>query len=85
MAFRLATALQPQGSSGGSAPRAGGPYTASPPSGNQLIPADDLGRAMVDVAVRPTRQPEALILENRDIRAMASPLTLSPELHPLRS
>jgi uncharacterized protein YbjT (DUF2867 family) len=39
---------------------------------NQVIPADDLGRAMVDVAVRPTRQPEALTLENRDIRAMAS-------------
>jgi uncharacterized protein YbjT (DUF2867 family) len=37
---------------------------------NQVIPADDLARAMVDVAVRETGKPGGLILENRDIRAM---------------
>ena len=37
---------------------------------NQVIPADDLGRAMVDVAVRGTAEREARIFENRDIRAM---------------
>jgi uncharacterized protein YbjT (DUF2867 family) len=37
---------------------------------NQVIRADDLARAMVDVAVRETREPEGLVLENRDIRAM---------------
>ncbi len=37
---------------------------------NQAIPADDLGRAMVDVAVRGTAEREARIFENRDIRAM---------------
>jgi uncharacterized protein YbjT (DUF2867 family) len=36
---------------------------------NQVIPADDLARAMVDVAVRETGKPGGLILENRDIRA----------------
>jgi uncharacterized protein YbjT (DUF2867 family) len=38
---------------------------------NQVIRADDLARAMVDVAVRRTGDPEGLILENRDIRIMA--------------
>src|ERR1700760_356997 len=38
---------------------------------NQVIPADDLTRAMVDVAVRGKRERESLVLENREIRAMA--------------
>ena len=37
---------------------------------NQMIPADELGRAMVDAAVLGTVESEARILENRDIRAM---------------
>jgi hypothetical protein len=37
---------------------------------NQMIPADELGRAMVDVVVLGTVESEARILENRDIRAM---------------
>jgi len=37
---------------------------------NQVIPADELGRAMVDVAVGGTGEPGRQILENRDIRAM---------------
>jgi uncharacterized protein YbjT (DUF2867 family) len=37
---------------------------------NQVIRADDLARAMVDVAVRGTGEPGSVILENRDIRAM---------------
>jgi len=36
---------------------------------NQVIPADDLARAMVDVAVRETGEPESLTFENRDIRS----------------
>jgi len=41
---------------------------------NQVIPADDLARVMVDVAVRGTRESGSRILENRDIRTMvASP------------
>jgi len=36
---------------------------------NQVIPADDLARAMVDVAVRETRETGGLVFENRDIRA----------------
>jgi uncharacterized protein YbjT (DUF2867 family) len=35
---------------------------------NQVIRADELGRAMVDIAVRRTGKPGGLILENRDIR-----------------
>jgi uncharacterized protein YbjT (DUF2867 family) len=38
---------------------------------NQVIPADDLGRAMVDVAVRRS-EAGGLVFENRDIRAMAA-------------
>ncbi len=38
---------------------------------NRVIPADDLARAMVDVAVRETGKPGGVILENRDIRAIA--------------
>lgn len=37
---------------------------------NQVIPADDLARAMVDVVVRRTTERGGLVLENRDIRAM---------------
>jgi uncharacterized protein YbjT (DUF2867 family) len=37
---------------------------------NQVIPADDLGRAMVDVVVRGTAEHERVVFENRDIRAM---------------
>ncbi len=37
---------------------------------NQVIRADDLGRAMVDVAVRRTGERGGLVFENRDIRAM---------------
>jgi len=37
---------------------------------NQAIPADDLARAMVDVAVRATAETEARVFENRDIRTM---------------
>src|SRR5260370_2199194 len=36
---------------------------------NQVIPADDLARAMVDVAVRETGKTGGLVFENRDIRA----------------
>ena len=38
---------------------------------NQVIPADDLARAMVDVAVRGKRERESVVFENREIRAMA--------------
>jgi uncharacterized protein YbjT (DUF2867 family) len=37
---------------------------------NQVIPADDLARAMVDVVVRKTAERANRTLENRDIRAM---------------
>jgi uncharacterized protein YbjT (DUF2867 family) len=37
---------------------------------NQVIPADDLARTMVDVAVRKTRDTGILVFENRDIRAL---------------
>jgi uncharacterized protein YbjT (DUF2867 family) len=37
---------------------------------NQVIRADDLACAMVDVAVRGTGEQRSLILENRDIRTM---------------
>jgi len=41
---------------------------------NQVIRADDLARAMVDVAVRGTMEQESLIFENRDIPAMVARL-----------
>jgi uncharacterized protein YbjT (DUF2867 family) len=41
---------------------------------NQVIQADDLARAMVDVAVRETGERRTLVLENRDIRAMVESL-----------
>ena len=37
---------------------------------NQVIPADDLARAMVDVAVRGAGEQRSLVFENRDIRAI---------------
>ena len=37
---------------------------------NQVIRADDLGRAMVDVVVRDTTKRTSVVFENRDIRAM---------------
>jgi uncharacterized protein YbjT (DUF2867 family) len=40
---------------------------------NQVIRADDLARAMVDVAVLRTGEPGSLVLENRDIRARVEP------------
>jgi uncharacterized protein YbjT (DUF2867 family) len=38
---------------------------------NLVIRADDLARAMVEVAVRPTGEGEVVVFENRDIRAMS--------------
>ena len=37
---------------------------------NQVVRADDLAWAMVDVALRQTQESQSLVLENRDIRAM---------------
>ena len=37
---------------------------------NHVIPADDLARAMVDVAVRETPETGGVVFENRDIRAL---------------
>jgi hypothetical protein len=47
--------------------------------GNQVIRADDLGRAMVGVAVQPTMKRESRVFENRDIRAMVKSFHLSSE------
>ena len=41
---------------------------------NQVIRADDLARAMVDVVVRRTGEPGHSVFENRDIRAMVESL-----------
>jgi hypothetical protein len=41
---------------------------------NQVIRADDLAHAMVDVVVRRTGEPGGLVFENRDIRAMVQAL-----------
>jgi uncharacterized protein YbjT (DUF2867 family) len=41
---------------------------------NQVIRADDLARAMVDVGVRRTEKNQSLFFENRDIRAMVQSL-----------
>jgi uncharacterized protein YbjT (DUF2867 family) len=41
---------------------------------NQVIPADDLGWAMVDVVVRRTAEQRGPVFENRDIRAMIESL-----------
>jgi hypothetical protein len=43
---------------------------------NQVIPADGLAHAMVDVAVRDTREAGGFVLENRDIRAMLESASL---------
>src|ERR1700720_3554881 len=40
---------------------------------NQVIRADDLAHAMVDIVVWGTDKPESRILENRDIRAIVKP------------
>ena len=37
---------------------------------NQVIRADDLARAMVNVVVQNTAERETRVFENRDIRAM---------------
>jgi hypothetical protein len=37
---------------------------------NQVIRADDLARAMVDVAVQPTKERRALVFENNDLLAI---------------
>jgi uncharacterized protein YbjT (DUF2867 family) len=39
---------------------------------NQVIPADDLARAMVDVVVGETQQRSSQVFENRDIRTMVT-------------
>jgi uncharacterized protein YbjT (DUF2867 family) len=41
---------------------------------NQVIRADDLARAMVDIAVREAVEGQGPIYENRDIRAMVQSL-----------
>lgn len=40
---------------------------------NQVIRADDLAKAMVDVTIRADAKTEQVILENRDIRTMVDP------------
>ena len=40
---------------------------------NQVIPADDLAKAMVEVAVRGSSERESLVFDNRDIRAIVKP------------
>jgi uncharacterized protein YbjT (DUF2867 family) len=45
---------------------------------NQVIRADDLARAMVDVAFRETGERGGLVFENRDIRAMGESLHFPP-------
>jgi uncharacterized protein YbjT (DUF2867 family) len=37
---------------------------------NQVIRADDLARAMVDIVVRGGQEPQSVVFENRDIRAI---------------
>jgi uncharacterized protein YbjT (DUF2867 family) len=44
---------------------------------NQVIRADDLARAMVDVVVCRTGEPGGLVFENRDIRTMVRSLQSS--------
>lgn len=46
---------------------------------NQVIRADDLGRAMVDVVLRETQERQGLVFENRDIRAMVKSQMPSPD------
>jgi hypothetical protein len=42
---------------------------------NQVIRADALPRAMVDVVLRQTQERQAVVFENRDIRTMADSRT----------
>jgi hypothetical protein len=44
---------------------------------DQVIRADDLARAMVDVAVRETSQRQSVVFENRDIREMVTSADVS--------
>ena len=46
---------------------------------NQVIRADDLARAMVDVVVQKTVERESRVFENRDIRAMIGSFQLTSE------
>jgi uncharacterized protein YbjT (DUF2867 family) len=46
---------------------------------NQVIRADDLARAMVNVVVQKIVERESRVFENRDIRAMISPLHVTSE------
>ena len=46
---------------------------------NQVIRADDLARAMVDIVLRRAAERQTLVLENRDIRAMVE------SVHPMRA
>jgi len=46
---------------------------------NQVIRADALARAMVNVVVQKTAERESRVFENRDIRAMGDSLHLSSE------
>jgi uncharacterized protein YbjT (DUF2867 family) len=45
----------------------------------QVIRADDLARAMVNIAVKETPKRESRVFENRDIRAMVHSFRLSSE------
>jgi uncharacterized protein YbjT (DUF2867 family) len=47
---------------------------------NQVVQADDLARAMVDMAVRETREAGGQVFENGDIRAIVEPACL-PSSH----
>ena len=44
---------------------------------NQVIRADDLARAMVDVAIRDTSEQRSSVFENRDIKAMVASAEVS--------
>ena len=46
---------------------------------NHVIPADDLARAMVNIAVQDTPKRETRVFENRDIRAMVDSFRLTSE------
>jgi uncharacterized protein YbjT (DUF2867 family) len=45
---------------------------------NQVIPADDLAQAMVDVVVGETRETRSQVFENGEIRAMVKALNATP-------
>lgn len=47
---------------------------------NQVIPSDDLARAMVDVTVRGTGERESLIFENQDIQRIRGGTTLKEDV-----